>query len=688
MATKWPYVGISLMVWNLLTACQNPVLPTAPNPGTVTPSTAGSATPGATSPSGAPTTLPSAGETPSLPWSKPLTYREIASPTPTATPTPSAIATPISLPSSTSDISTVEKTTFNGKVFDNTNAPLDGVKVVARSLNASVTFTAETTSTGGAYAFNNAPSGVQVEITIYKSGFAPRRRVEVLKSNKQGDPNANKYDFGSDGSTSGSGSNYDRGSALIAPPMLSQPILTVQGPSPPPNMVAQTAALKEFIPQQNAFFYLSYDDSASAGAVNQAKVLIRQGEPPPKKLSRPWEFLNAETFTPTHPVNLGKFKVSMGLWSHPAIGETGQNIYELGCQVSGPELTTATRSPAVITLVVDTSASMNMAGEFAEGASPPPSARQLVQQGLTEMVGSLRHGDRINLVTFADQVTKPLSGYNYDPAGNAPFLQAVQNLVSGGDSTLAAGLNTAYSEATYHFDASKINRVFLLTDGLMAETDFNKTALLNQITSQQQAGIGLTVLGMGQRMNDHLLNELAEAGKGGYRAILSRTDAQRAFSSQFIGLLQLAARNVRFRLDYPSSLTHRQSAAEEQSTQISQVKPTHFATNSHQYFWEEFAAPTSTDVSSQTIKLTISYQDPAGSQTITEVHEQPISTLLNQEQSNIKDAHLIHALTRLIAGNANKVLLKQELSTYLSTHQTTLGNEYQALMAPWLAGTL
>ncbi len=110
---------------------------------------------------------------------------------------------PTALPSAQDDISIVERTSFNGKVFNNANMPVDGATITARSLNDSVPFEAETTTAGGTFAFNNAPAGVQIEIVLSQPGFAPRRRVEVLKSNKQGDPNANRYDFGNDGSTGG-----------------------------------------------------------------------------------------------------------------------------------------------------------------------------------------------------------------------------------------------------------------------------------------------------------------------------------------------------------------------------------------------------------------------------------------------------------------------------------------------------
>lgn len=74
----------------------------------------------------------------------------------------------------------LEQIGFNGQVFDDTNAPLDGVKLTARSLNASVPYVAETTSTGGTYAFGKAYSGIQVEIVASKPGFTTRKRVEVL----------------------------------------------------------------------------------------------------------------------------------------------------------------------------------------------------------------------------------------------------------------------------------------------------------------------------------------------------------------------------------------------------------------------------------------------------------------------------------------------------------------------------
>lgn len=85
---------------------------------------------------------------------------------------------------------------FNGYVYDDSGAPLADVTLSARSLNSSVAYTAETTTApDGSYSFSRAPEGIQIEITANRTGYSTRRRIEVIKSNKQGDPDANRYDF-------------------------------------------------------------------------------------------------------------------------------------------------------------------------------------------------------------------------------------------------------------------------------------------------------------------------------------------------------------------------------------------------------------------------------------------------------------------------------------------------------------
>jgi hypothetical protein len=147
------------------------------------------------------------------PSSHPNAYRPVLLPTPTprpqVSPTPVVVVLPSAIPSYSCDACDPYITTFNGKVFDDNFLPLKGVTVIAKSLSSNVSFKAETVTVDGTYAFNNAPSGVQVEITASKAGFATRKRVEVLRSNKQGDPNANRFDFGTDGGAATFSASYN-----------------------------------------------------------------------------------------------------------------------------------------------------------------------------------------------------------------------------------------------------------------------------------------------------------------------------------------------------------------------------------------------------------------------------------------------------------------------------------------------
>jgi len=132
-----------------------------------------------------------------------------ATPSPAPTPTPQITSIPIPLPIATADIAVIEKTTFQGTVFGDAQIPLNGVTVKVKSLNSNVDFQAETVTAGGTFTFNNAPSGVQIEIVATKPGHVIRRRTEVLKSNKSAAPNINRFDFGTNGSASNFGVDYN-----------------------------------------------------------------------------------------------------------------------------------------------------------------------------------------------------------------------------------------------------------------------------------------------------------------------------------------------------------------------------------------------------------------------------------------------------------------------------------------------
>ncbi|MFN8670914.1 MAG: hypothetical protein U0457_02380 [Candidatus Sericytochromatia bacterium] len=128
---------------------------------------------------------------------------------PTASATPSATPSPVSssLTGNTSDIK--DLATFNGKIYDMNGFPLDNVTVTARAIDANMKWEGEPQLTqNGAYVFRNAPVGARIQITAKRTGWSERKRTEVLKSNLNGNPDLNIFDFGKGSSNTDSSNIY------------------------------------------------------------------------------------------------------------------------------------------------------------------------------------------------------------------------------------------------------------------------------------------------------------------------------------------------------------------------------------------------------------------------------------------------------------------------------------------------
>lgn len=107
---------------------------------------------------------------------------------PTPTPAPTATAAP-------SDISVRHRTTLNGRIYDGDGMPVENARVWIRALQGEA-YAQETTISGSTYVFNDAPAGIPLEITVELAGYRPAKQTVVLKSNTEGDPRSNTFDFG------------------------------------------------------------------------------------------------------------------------------------------------------------------------------------------------------------------------------------------------------------------------------------------------------------------------------------------------------------------------------------------------------------------------------------------------------------------------------------------------------------
>lgn len=438
------------------------------------------------------------------------------------------------------------------------------------------------------------------------------------------------------------------------------------------------------VQEASNYFYFSYDDSASTAGVEQTKYALRNGFLPNPSWVRPWEFLNYESFHSKSPENLGTFDVSMGLWRHTSAQAEGLSDYDLGVHVTGPTISNAERRNLILTLAVDVSGSMENTSVQVDENAPTPTLLELVRSGLKTLAEQLKPGDIVNLVAFSTAADTRIQGFEYT-GDKTEFLQAVDSLQGLTGTNLNAGLKAAYDLAQAYFDDSKINRVIMLTDAFANQGSVDSQLIARNTRINDLEGIYFSGLGFGYNFNEAFLNDLTEAGKGTYYSVITQTDAERAFGDRFMSLVNIAARNVRFKLEYPAALKRTVSAAEQSSQIAEEVDPIHFSYNSSQFFLERFRSDDETAVNTGTFKLTIDYTDPVSGIKKTEIIEKSLEEILNQELPNIQDARVITLLTSMIRGETSPETGRKELNELLKGFGSALANEYKEYIETWLS---
>lgn len=435
------------------------------------------------------------------------------------------------------------------------------------------------------------------------------------------------------------------------------------------------------------FFYVSYDDSASTVGVELIKYALTNGNRPQARFARPWEFLNYEDFAQQNLTRTGVFKINMGLWNHQGTDPEAtqpEDVYELGIQIVSPTISKDERRNAVITLVVDVSGSMDDPLTFDSGKEELNTRLDAAKYGMVQMLDSLKQGDVINLVIFSEDAETLLQEHKYSPENNDEFIRLVEDMNTIAGTYLEVGLEEGYHVAKETYDPNKINRVILLTDAYANIGEVDPDIIAESTVIENEEGIYFSGLGFGADFNEAFLNVLTEVGKGAYFSIITPADARRAFQDRFIALLNVAARDVRFRLDFPQNFTHGETASEELSTVAAEVQPTNFSFNTSQFFLESFKLPNANfnDVAQDNIILTITYKDPITFDEKEEIYSVKVADILAMNEKNIKDAYIVTLLPLLISGKVSPEEGNKRLAL-LQGHNTPLATEYRSLIREW-----
>ncbi|MHC8316812.1 vWA domain-containing protein [Pseudomonas sp. LB3P31] len=278
----------------------------------------------------------------------------------------------------------------------------------------------------------------------------------------------------------------------------------------------------------------TFSADVDTGAYANVRRLLNQGRLPPEGAVRLEEMVNYFPYDYGLPTDGSPFGVTTELAPSPWNPHT--RLLRIGIKAS--DRAVADLAPANLVFLVDVSGSMDRR----EGLP-------LVKSTLKLLVDQLRDQDRVSLVVYAGEsrvVLEPTSGRE-----KAKIRTAIDQLSAGGSTAGPSGIELAYQMARQAFIPKGINRILLATDG-----DFNVGAsdfdsLKQMAADKRKTGVSLTTLGFGvDNYNEHLMEQLADAGDGNYAYIDNLREARKVLVDQLGSTLAVVAKNVKLQVEF------------------------------------------------------------------------------------------------------------------------------------------
>ncbi|MDP9713555.1 UNVERIFIED_ORG: Ca-activated chloride channel family protein [Pseudomonas fluorescens] len=278
----------------------------------------------------------------------------------------------------------------------------------------------------------------------------------------------------------------------------------------------------------------TFSADVDTGAYANVRRLLNQGRLPPEGAVRLEEMVNYFPYDYALPSDGSPFGVTTELAASPWNPHT--RLLRIGIKAS--DRAVAELAPANLVFLVDVSGSMDR-----------PEGLPRVKSTLKLLVDQLREQDRVSLVVYAGEsrvVLEPTSGRE-----KTKIRTAIEQLTAGGSTAGASGIELAYQMAQQAFIPNGINRILLATDGdfNVGISDFD--SLKQMAVDKRKTGISLTTLGFGvDNYNEHLMEQLADAGDGNYAYIDNLREARKVLVDQLGSTLAVVAKNVKLQVEF------------------------------------------------------------------------------------------------------------------------------------------
>lgn len=172
------------------------------------------------------------------------------------------------------------------------------------------------------------------------------------------------------------------------------------------------------------------------------------------------------------------------------------------------------------------------------------------KEGLKLMIDALDEDDTLSIVTYSTDAKVLIA-----PAkvGDKEAIKAkIDSIVPGGSTNLYHGMALGYQQVAQSMSMMPAaqHRVLLITDGLVNHGETVPANILAKSKEYNEAGIGITTIGVGQSFNFDLMYDLANQGGGNFYFLDSGEKLADVFTEEIKYLLTPLAKDlfISFRL--------------------------------------------------------------------------------------------------------------------------------------------
>ena len=283
----------------------------------------------------------------------------------------------------------------------------------------------------------------------------------------------------------------------------------------------------------------TFSIDVDTGSYSNVRRFLNDGNLPPEDAVRVEELINYFSYDYEVPSDIDtpfsiQTEVAKAPWNNDKL------IMQIG--IKGYEVTAEERPAANLVFLVDVS-----------GSTGSDDKLPLLIKALKMATRQLTADDRVSMVVYAGA-----SGIVLEPTPGdqkAKIAGALDRLSSGGSTNGASGIRLAYQMAQQGFIEGGINRVMLATDGDFNVGTVDFDALIDIVERNRAGGVSLTTLGFGTgNYNDHLMEQLADAGNGNYAYIDTLNEGRKVLVDQLGSTLQTIAKDVKIQIEFDPSV--------------------------------------------------------------------------------------------------------------------------------------